>query len=428
VKRWFKPVAVLTLFAALVACSSNPITGRNQLLLVSEESAIGSSASAYAGMVGQLEKKRQIETGTPRAEKVREITDKLIAQAVRFRPDSASWQWEVKVINDPKTVNAFCMAGGKMAIYTGFWEKLHATDDEVAAVMGHEIGHALASHTRERMSVAMGSQVLAGIGAIALGGREGRNTDAAMAATTTAAALAIQLPNSRESETEADQIGIELAARAGYDPRAAVTLWEKMGKEGKNPPEFLSTHPSPENRAGRLKELAVKVDPLYQAAKAGQPLDAPKFLAAPGAGANERVVSKPGEPTREEYASKSAKEADTMLFLSEPFERFKAGKAVLDCQAQCGFTYASKKGDWKRLHERQSWRDLAVSVMQVGYLSDLAYFMLAEAARGLGLPDTAAVYYQRALEAGKDHACGSGFFSCEGFEVQKLSAVAVRRP
>jgi len=406
-------------FALLASCSSNPITGRNQFLLVSEEMAIGSSASAYASMVSGLEKKKQIETGTPRAEKVREITDRLIAQAVRFRPDSARWKWDVKLINDPKVVNAFCMAGGKMAIYTGFWEKLKATDDEIAAVMGHEIGHALASHTRERMSVAMGSQVLAAVGAVAISSRDGRNTDAAMAATTTAAALAIELPNSREGELEADQIGIELAARAGYDPKAAVTLWEKMGKEGKNPPEFLSTHPSPENRAARLKELAVKVDPLYQAAKAGKPLDAPKFLAAPGAGANERVVSKPGELTREEYAAQATRQADTMIFLSEPFERFKRGSAVFDCTAQCAFSYGRKKGDWKKLHERQNWRDLAISVMQVGYLSDLSYFMLGEAARGLGLDDAAATYYKRAVEAGKSHACGSGVFSCEGFDVQK---------
>src|SRR5689334_25373161 len=123
-------------------------------MIVSEEQAIGSSAAAYSSMMGGLSKKKQIEDGTERSRRVRQITDRLIAQAVRFRPDSASWKWEVQVINDPKTVNAFCMAGGKMAIYTGMWEKLKATDDEIAQVMGHEIGHALASHTRERMSMA----------------------------------------------------------------------------------------------------------------------------------------------------------------------------------------------------------------------------------------------------------------------------------
>ena len=208
-------------------------------------------------MMGQLDKKKQIETGTPRVAKVREITDRLIAQAVRFRPETAKWTWDVQVINDPKTVNAFCMAGGKMAIYSGMWEQLKATDDEVAQVMGHEIGHALANHTQERMSVAMATRASAprwrrspSRSRQRFAGRRARAQRRGLAAV-----LAIQLPNSRESEAEADQIGIELAARAGYDPHAAVTLWEKMGKleGGKTPPEFLSTHPSPENRAAHLK-------------------------------------------------------------------------------------------------------------------------------------------------------------------------------
>src|SRR5258708_33476874 len=105
-------------------------------------------------MVGDLGKKRKVEADTPRAEKVGHLTDRLIAEAVRFRPDSAKWQWEGQLINDPKTVNAFCMAGGKMAIYSGMWEKLKATDDEIAQVMGHEIGHALANHTQQRMWIA----------------------------------------------------------------------------------------------------------------------------------------------------------------------------------------------------------------------------------------------------------------------------------
>ena len=137
------------------------------------------------------------------------------------------------MINDPKTVNAFCMAGGKMAIYTGMWEKLKATDDEIAQVMGHEIAHALADHTRERMSIAMTSAVATTAAAIAISSRDsGPGAGLALTGAQLAAVVAIQLPNSRESESEADQIGIELAARAGYDPKAAVTLWEKMGKEG----------------------------------------------------------------------------------------------------------------------------------------------------------------------------------------------------
>jgi predicted Zn-dependent protease len=387
-------------------------------MVVPERMAIGESAAAYSSMMGELGKKKKIEADGERVIKVREITDKLIAQAVRFRPESASWKWEVQVINDPETVNAFCMAGGKMAIYSGMWDKLKATDEEVAHVMGHEIGHALANHTQERMSVAYGTGIGTTIAAIALGAR-----DSAAALMQQAAVVAIALPNSRESETEADQIGIELAARAGYDPKAAVTLWEKMAKLGGKVPQFLSTHPSPENRAARLKELGERVQPLYMAAKSGTLLGAPRFLTAREA-VNERVVSKPGEMTREEYAKQSATE--TLTFLSEPFERFKSGSALFDCRMQCSFAYSRKKGDWKRLHEAAAWRDLAVSVMQAGYLSDLSYFMLAESARGLGLNDAAATYYKRALDAGRDNACGSGIFSCEGFEVQKLAASALQ--
>jgi predicted Zn-dependent protease len=418
--------SALIFLVCLAGCTTSPLTGRSQYMIVSDKMAVTQSAAAYSQMMGQLGKKKQIEAGTPRAEKVREITDRLIAQAVRFRPESASWAWEVQVINDPKTVNAFCMAGGKMAIYTGFWEKLKASDDEIAQVMGHEIAHALADHTRERMSIAMTSAVATQVGAIALASRD--STGLAFTGLQLASVVAIQLPNSREGESEADQIGIELAARAGYDPRAAVTLWEKMGKEsaGKQPPQFLSTHPSPQNRAARLAELGAKVQPYYLAAKTST-IDAPRFLSAKEA-ANERIVTRPGEMSREEYAAKVAKEGETLTFLSEPFERFKAGRAVFDCQLECSLRYGAAKPDWRKLHERQAWRDLAVSVMQVGYLSDLSYFMLAEAAQGMGFPDAAATYYKRALEAGGRHGCShdSGL-DCEGFDVQKRAQAALKK-
>lgn len=408
----------LALLFLLAACSTSPLTGRSQYLIVSDNMAVTQSAAAYSQMMGDFGKKKQIETGTPRAEKVREITDRLIAQAVRFRPDSANWAWEVQVINDPKTVNAFCMAGGKMAIYTGMWEKLKATDDEIAQVMGHEIAHALADHTRERMSIAMTSAVATTTAAIALGSRDsGAGTGLALTGMQLASVLAIQLPNSREGESEADQIGIELAARAGYDPKAAVTLWEKMAKEsgGKQPAEFFSTHPSPQNRAARLAELGTKVQPYYLAAKQN-PVEAPRFLGA-----------KADQKERSEYAAKLANEPDTLTFLAEPFERFKSGKAVFQCRTECALRYGTRKTDWKRLHEKKQWRELAVSVMQTEYLSDLSYFMLAEAARGMGLKDAAATYYKRAVEAGARYGCGADAgFDCEGFEVQKRAQAALK--
>jgi Zn-dependent protease with chaperone function len=417
-RSFFKCLAAMGVLAALSGCATNPITGRSQFMVISEKMAIGESAAAYSSMMGDLGKKKKIEADSERAAKVREITDRLIAQAVRFRPESASWKWEVQVINDPKQVNAFCMAGGKMAIYSGMWEKLKATDDEIAHVMGHEIGHALANHTQERMSIAMTSQVAAQVAAIALASRESQGL--AMTGAQMAALFAIQLPNSRESETEADQIGIELAARAGYDPQAAVTLWEKMAKLGGKVPEFMSTHPSPENRAARLKALGERVQPLYAAAKSGGSPEAPKFLGPRDGGANERVVTRPGEISPEEYAARHA--TDTLTFLAADFERFKDGKARFDCTAACAFGYAGKKSDWKALHEKAAWRDLAVSVMQVGYLSDLSYFMLAEAAKGLGFKQASAAYYRRALEASGPHGCGD---DCEGFEVATLARAAL---
>ena len=270
------------LLLLLAACQTSSLTGRSQYMVVSEQMAVSQSAAAYVQMMGELDKKKKIEAGTEREKKVREITDRLVAQAVRVRPDAKGWVWEVKVIDDPKTVNAFCMAGGKMAIYSGMWEKLKATDDEIAQVMGHEIAHALADHTRERMSIAMTSAAVTTAAAVAItvaGGDE--RAGLALTGAQLASVLAIQLPNSRESEAEADQIGIELAARAGYDPKAAVTLWQKMGKEGGGPPEFLSTHPSPQNRAARLAELGARVQPLYEAAKAGRPADGDKLITFP---------------------------------------------------------------------------------------------------------------------------------------------------
>ena len=255
----------IILFAGLLiaACATSP-TGRSQLMLVSEEQAIQSSKQAYVEMLQPLEKEGKIDSNAAVTERVNRITDKLIKQAVIMRPSTRDWKWEVKVIDDPETVNAWCMAGGKMAIYTGLIDQLKPTDDELAQVMGHEISHALANHTAEQMSVAMASSL--GVMAIGMASDRPAVTTAAAAI---AAKLAIELPNSRTAESEADRIGIELAAKAGYDPHAAVTLWQKMEKVGgSTPPEFLSTHPSPGNRQQTLESYIPQMMPYYEAAKA----------------------------------------------------------------------------------------------------------------------------------------------------------------
>ncbi|MEN8169011.1 MAG: M48 family metallopeptidase [Pseudomonadota bacterium] len=251
-----------SLFVAVVissGCATSP-TGRSQLMLVSESQAISASKQAYINTVSELDKEGKIVADSALTRRVQRITSNLVRQAKKMRPQSASWAWEMKVIDDPEMVNAWCMAGGKMAVYTGLINKVKPTDDELAQVIGHEISHALANHTAERMSVAMASS----LGVTILGVATDSNA-LAVSAGVVAAKLAVELPNSREGESEADEIGIELAARAGYDPRAAVTLWQKMGKVGgATPPQFLSTHPSPANRQQRLRELAEKWMPVYE--------------------------------------------------------------------------------------------------------------------------------------------------------------------
>jgi predicted Zn-dependent protease len=169
----------------------------------------------------------------------------------------------VHVISVPE-VNAWCMPGGKMAIYSGLIEKLNASDDEIAAVMGHEIAHALREHARERISRQMATQTAVGIAGALFGiGDLGQGLGNMVADVT------LNLPNSRTHEVEADRMGVELAARAGYDPRAAIGLWEKMTKVsgGNQPPKWLSTHPQHEDRIKDLRAYSERVMPLYQASK-----------------------------------------------------------------------------------------------------------------------------------------------------------------
>lgn len=255
-----RTIVALFLTTFLVGCTTSP-TGRSQLLLISEQSAIASSKQAYNELMTPLAKEGKINTDPKIKARVDRIAERIVAQAVKMRPETKNWEWEMQVIKDDETANAWAMAGGKMAVYTGLIKQLKATDDELAQVIGHEISHALAKHSAEKMSVAMASQ--AGVMAVGIA------TDSkgvAMAGASLAAALAINLPNSRTMESEADRIGIELAAKAGYDPRAAVTLWQKMSKLGKGaPPQFLSTHPNPSTRIENLRALAPQMMPYYEA-------------------------------------------------------------------------------------------------------------------------------------------------------------------
>jgi predicted Zn-dependent protease len=244
-------LVIVVITALLGACATSP-TGRRQLMLISPDAAIVQSKTAYLSTVDELDKQNKLLDDPVLEDKVRIITGRLVTEAIAMYPNSRDWEWSVAIIDDDKTVNAWCMAGGRMAVYTGLFEKLNLTDDEFAQIMGHEISHALANHTAERMSRAIATSV----GVVAVGAASDHH-GAAMAGAAMAAKLALELPNSRTAESEADRIGIELATRAGYDPDAAVTLWEKMGAVGGSaPPEFLSTHPAPANRQQSLAAVA----------------------------------------------------------------------------------------------------------------------------------------------------------------------------
>jgi predicted Zn-dependent protease len=261
----FAAAAALTAGCQSVDTTKAGVVGveRQQRMMVSSEEVQQGSQEAYAQMMGQAKKKGVLDQDAATLKRVRDITQRLVPHTAVFREDAVKWPWEVHVISVDE-VNAWCMPGGKMAIYTGLIQKLNATDDEIAAVMGHEISHALREHARERISRQMGTQMAVGLAGALFGiGEMGQNLGAMVADVT------LNLPNSRLHETEADRIGVELAARAGFDPNAAVTLWEKMAKQagGSQPPKWLSTHPSHEDRINDLRQYAAKVAPLYAAAK-----------------------------------------------------------------------------------------------------------------------------------------------------------------
>lgn len=253
----------------LAGCAAVQTTGsgavgvnRTQYMsgLVSEAALQQEAAQQYQSLLGQARAQGALDNDAAATRRVRAIAQRLIQHVGVFRPDAANWNWEVHVL-DSDEVNAWCMPGGKIAVYTGLIKRLKPTDAELAAVIGHEMAHALREHAREQVS----QQMAANVGLTVLSAITGSQASADLGSTLSQ--VMFTLPNSRTHEAEADRIGVELAARAGYDPRAAVTLWQKMGAlGGSSQPEFLSTHPSPASRSADLTEAANQVMPLYQSA------------------------------------------------------------------------------------------------------------------------------------------------------------------
>ena len=249
-------IAAVSLLILLVACTHNPYTGRNQLMMVSTNYEQKLGAQSYAQV---LNDPKSPPSNDPReVEPVKRVADRIIeaAKQSKYAEEAKSFQWEVTVIKDDKTANAFALPGGKIAVYTGIFP--YAKNEAgLAAVLGHEVTHALARHGAERMSQGVLAQVGMAAASIALGvgGASPVTSEAAMAALGLGTQVGVLLPFSRKHESEADYIGILLAADAGYDPEEAVHLWERMESAGgKQPAEFMSTHPSHGTRIKQLQE------------------------------------------------------------------------------------------------------------------------------------------------------------------------------
>lgn len=252
--------------------------------LQSEQEVDQQARSQYAALLGEARQQGALAPAThPQVLRLRAIAQRLIPYAARWNPRAAQWRWEVNLLNSDQ-VNAFCMPGGRIAFYTGILDKLNLSDDEVAAVMGHEIAHALREHGRERAAKAGATSLgarLAGAGLSAWLGIDPRITDAV---TGQAAQLAV-LHFSREEETEADLVGLDVAARAGYDPRAGVALWRKMAALNRGaPPAWLSTHPSGDSRIADINQNMGLLLPVYARSKGVDVAALPPYRSGPPPG------------------------------------------------------------------------------------------------------------------------------------------------
>ena len=216
---------------------------------------------AYMDTLRQFARRGKLMNDPQLAERMARITGRLVAVAVAEYPHTARWAWSVALVDDADVLNAWAMAGGRMAIFRGLIERLDLSDAEIAHIMGHEIAHAVANHHAERMSMVLAQNLAVSV----VKQNTEQNSQAAPIANTVAT-VALTLPNSRSGEEEADNLGMRMAVKAGYDPQAAVTLWQKMADHGgPRPPEFLSTHPDPASRIAALSALVDDVQHLQPA-------------------------------------------------------------------------------------------------------------------------------------------------------------------
>ncbi len=251
-----KRLPLILLLLLLSTCKTNPVTGRKQHLWYSDEAMSKLGAEAYA----EVFKSKETRINTDPA---LNAPLQRVGAAIAAAADKPEYEWEFKLIDDNKTVNAWCMPGGKIAFYTAIYPILQ-DEAGMAIVMGHEVMHAILQHGNERMSQGITTQVLLAGASVGLSDHKYKNE--IVAALGAGATVGVLLPYSRSHESEADHYGLMLAAKAGYDPEAAIGVWERMAAlGGGRPPEFLSTHPDPENRIENMRAWMPEAKKLYEA-------------------------------------------------------------------------------------------------------------------------------------------------------------------
>ncbi len=253
-----KVIFSVILALLFISCTKAPITGRSQFIMVDQ---------AQEMQLGLQSEKKILSTQKISKDPVKNAMVKRVGRRIANVTGQKNYKWEFFVIDNPKEANAFCLPGGKVFVYSGLFKYI-ANDAELAAVMGHEIGHALARHGAERMSSGIltqtGGQVLQ---SVMVGRGSPQTTAMVMSAFGIGTQLGVMLPHSRTQEYEADHIGLVLMAKAGYNPNSALTFWEKFAKSGQTPPEYLSSHPAPANRIATIRKLIPQVMPIYQKAR-----------------------------------------------------------------------------------------------------------------------------------------------------------------
>jgi predicted Zn-dependent protease len=253
-------LARLTCLALLAACATVPGTGRSQFRLTSLEMELSLGEEAYAT---ELEGATLVTSG-PDYEMVQRVGQRIADAAMVLYPEpAAEFEWEIRLIDDPQ-VNAWCLPGGKMAVYTGLLPVTQG-EDALAVVVGHEVGHAVARHGGERMSQQIGIAAFTTAAAVSMSDMDSDERDAIMVALVGAGTYGVLYPFSRTQENEADELGLYIAAWSGYDPRAAIPLWKRMADTGgSKPPEILSTHPSDDTRIAHMEELMPQALQMYE--------------------------------------------------------------------------------------------------------------------------------------------------------------------